>query len=181
MQNKYLKELSFPESYISITLGFLVVVVGGILLYNFFTKNNPKGTVTNETTNSATSQEIAVLPTKHTVSENETLWVIAEKYYHSGYNWVTIAQANNLVNADLIENGQELTIPKAQSISPESGQEPSVNVETPKTYTVVAGDDLWNIAIKEYADGYKWTTIAQTNNLVNPNLIHPGNILTLPR
>lgn len=180
MWKKYLKDLRFPESYISITLGFLVVVVGGMLLYNFFTKNRPGTISTNQAENQTTAQEIAVLPTTHRVGENETLWTIAQKYYNSGYNWVTLAQANKLPNPDKIEVGEELSIPKAETITP-PGETSSTAIEKPKTYTVVRGDDLWHIAVREYGDGYAWTKIAQANTLVNPNLIHPGNVLTLPR
>ena len=51
---------------------------------------------------------------------------------------------------------------------------------TAGTYTVVAGDYLWEIAIRAYGDGYKWVEIARANKLVNPDIIHPGNVLTLP-
>lgn len=47
-------------------------------------------------------------------------------------------------------------------------------------YTVVQGDSLWNIAVAKYNDGYRWTEIARLNNLDNPDLIHPGNVLQLP-
>ena len=49
-----------------------------------------------------------------------------------------------------------------------------------KSYTVVSGDTLWGVATDQYGDGYKWVEIAKTNALVNPDLIHPGNVLTLP-
>ena len=49
------------------------------------------------------------------------------------------------------------------------------------TYTVVVGDTLWSIAVRTYADGYKWTEIAKANNLSNPDLIHAGNVLKLPK
>jgi nucleoid-associated protein YgaU len=49
------------------------------------------------------------------------------------------------------------------------------------TYTVVRGDNLWNIAVRAYGDGYKWVEIAEANNLVNPDIIHAGNVFVLPR
>ncbi|MCM1227686.1 MAG: LysM peptidoglycan-binding domain-containing protein [Clostridium sp.] len=55
--------------------------------------------------------------------------------------------------------------------------------ETPKTYTVVSGDCLWNIAKKFYGDGSKYKKIYEANkNIIgaNPNLIYPGQVLTIP-
>ena len=49
------------------------------------------------------------------------------------------------------------------------------------TYSVQKDDNLWNIAIRAYGDGYRWPEIAKENDLVNPGIIHSGNILTLPR
>ena len=52
-----------------------------------------------------------------------------------------------------------------------------------QTYTVVRGDCLWNIAKKFYGDGSKYTTIYDANKSVvggNPNLIYPGQVLTIP-
>lgn len=52
----------------------------------------------------------------------------------------------------------------------------------PKTYTVQPGDCLWNIAKKYCGDGTKWKELAGLNadKTVNPNLIYPGQVLTLP-
>ena len=49
------------------------------------------------------------------------------------------------------------------------------------TYTVVRGDTLWDIAVRAYGDGYRWVDIANENDLVNPNLIHAGNVFVLSR
>lgn len=49
------------------------------------------------------------------------------------------------------------------------------------SYTVVQGDNLWNIAVRAYGDGYKWVEIAKANKLANPDLIHAGNKFVLPR
>ena len=180
MWKKYLKELSLPESYISITLGFLVVIVGGLLLYNYLNKGKLPQPPTRENTMQEVKGQPVSLPASHTISEGETIWSIAEKYYTSGYNWVTLAKENNLSNPDYVQAGSVLSIPKAEPIKPE-GEISAAAVAPPKEYTFVEGDNLWNIAVKEYSDGYAWVRIARENNLVNPDLIHTGNILKLPR
>ena len=56
------------------------------------------------------------------------------------------------------------------------------NTEQPKTYTVVSGDCLYNIAAKIYGDGSQYMKIFNANRdqISNPNLIHPGQVLTIP-
>lgn len=51
----------------------------------------------------------------------------------------------------------------------------------PRTYRVVPGDCLWNIAIKHYGKP-TWQQIFDANRdkIRNPNLIYPGQILTIP-
>lgn len=174
--------MSLPESYISITLGFLVVIVAGLLAYNYFSKNKSTQQSTTEVVSeNRTTEEKMELPTTHTVVEGETLWNIGEKFYKSGYNWITIAEENKLSDENSIQVGQVLSLPKAEMIKPPEENIIATATEAPKTYTVVKGDYLWKIAIDQLGDGYAWVKIARANNLVNPNLIHPGNVLTLPR
>ena len=48
------------------------------------------------------------------------------------------------------------------------------------TYTVVAGDCLWNIAYKLYGTGTLYTKLAEANKLADPYIIYIGQILTVP-
>ena len=50
----------------------------------------------------------------------------------------------------------------------------------PRTYTVASGDTLWAIAERFYGDGNKYTKIASASGVANPDLIHPGQVLTIP-
>lgn len=72
----------------------------------------------------------------------------------------------------------EQTVPAATS--PET--ERPAGLPQARTYTVQAGDCLWNIAKKQLGDGSRWTEIYGLNRdkVGNPNLIHPGQVLTLP-
>lgn len=51
-----------------------------------------------------------------------------------------------------------------------------------KTCTVKSGDCLWNIAKKYYGNGAQYTKIYNANKgkIKNPNLIYPGQVLTIP-
>jgi len=53
---------------------------------------------------------------------------------------------------------------------------------TGKTHTVVKGDTLWGIVKKYYGNGSQYTKIANANKdkVKNPNLIYPGQVLTIP-
>lgn len=56
------------------------------------------------------------------------------------------------------------------------------NTKTVTTYTVVKGDSLWNIAKKYLGNGARWTEIYELNKnqISNPNLIYPGQVLIMP-
>lgn len=51
-----------------------------------------------------------------------------------------------------------------------------------RAYTVVRGDSLWRIAQKQLSSGTRWKEIYALNQdqISNPNLIYPGQILQLP-
>lgn len=122
----------------------------------------------------------------YTVQEGDNLWMIAEKVYSSGYNFVDIASANNIGNPDYIEIGQKIMIPSVTprestvgDITPQAAMTKS-EASVPATHTVVEGDSLWVIAQKQYNDPYQWTRIAELNPTVtNPDFIMPGQVLKL--
>ena len=181
-----LKSIKLHESTISMILGGIVIVVVGILVVNYF-KDIETGTTL------PTGQETQEGPTitkdgktVHIVQPGDSLWIVAERYYDSGYNWIDIAFENDVANPGLIDMGQELVIPNVEpkEATVKIAQEildKQIQPISGATYTVVTGDNLWNIAIRAYGDGYRWTDIATENDLSIPNLIHTGNILVLPR
>lgn len=184
-----LKLLKLNENKISTAIGLGVILLLGILVINYF-RNLPTGT----TLPTGVKTEVEEgLGNKHKVVKGETLWSIAQKYYKDGYSWVEIAKANNLVNPDVIEEGTELVIPEVEKaegvVSPtptpakQVADQPAqklISIEGTR-YIVQKGDHLWKIATEAYGDGYKWVEIARENKLKNPNIIHPGNELILPR
>lgn len=49
-----------------------------------------------------------------------------------------------------------------------------------KTHTVQSGDTLWGIAKKYYGNGAQYPKIASANSIINPNIIHVGQVLSIP-
>lgn len=191
----WLKKIKLNEATVSTVLGALVVIVIGFLVFNYFNKLRKEGETTkitqdlggSQTEKQADEKTATELPTKHKVVSGETLWQIAEKYYQSGYNWVDIARENSLSNPDEILEGQELAIPKVEvktiaqlPVTGEADSTSALSISGDK-YVVQNGDCLWEIAVRAYGDGFRWTEIAQANNLANPDIIHAANEFTVPR
>lgn len=186
-------------------LGVVVVLLVGLIAYNYFrshrevvpVKISDSVTQVGQTAKAADNktaagqvldqgQSAVALPTSHTVAAGENLWTIAERYYKSGYNYVDIAKVNQLASANTIYVGQKLTIPNVsvrQPISVANANTPIVTASriADSSYTVIKGDSIWDIAVRAYGDGFAYIKIVQANHLSNPGLIHPGNVLVIPR
>jgi nucleoid-associated protein YgaU len=66
--------------------------------------------------------------------------------------------------------------------SSQPASQPAAAAGSARAYTVQAGDSLSKIAKREYGDANKWNAIFDANRdkIKNPDLIHPGQVLTLP-
>lgn len=162
---KFLKNLKLNEDNLSTLFGIFIIVVMGILIVNYFKDRRGEITPAGETKNEISES--------YEVKKGDTLWKIAELKMGSGFKWQEIKNLNNL-KSETIEVGQKLNIPEVSQLQ--------INKKiTTDTYTVVKGDTLWDIAVFAYGDGYRWVEIAKINKLVNPGIIHAGNVLKLPR
>jgi LysM repeat protein len=65
--------------------------------------------------------------------------------------------------------------PEAEPAAPPPPPPPAA-----RTYTVASGDTLWAISERFYGDGSKYQVIADASGVSNPDLIHPGQVLTIP-
>jgi nucleoid-associated protein YgaU len=178
-----LSQIKWGESYTSLFLGAVVVVVALILAFSFIKSRVNLNQQTDSTSTTAKEQAAKAMPRTYTVKQGDYLWTIAENIYGSGYNWVDLANTNKLDNPSVLYVGTKLIVPNVapKTITIQAKQAQIQNPITGSTYTVVKGDFLWDIAVRAYGDGYQWVKIANTNNLVNPNLIFSGNVLKLPR
>ena len=143
--------------------------------------SNKTSSTNSNSSNSQNKNQTTTAPTKYTVAAGDSLWTLAEKYYHDGFKWTAIAAKNpQIANPDVLYIGASLDIPKL-----EVAAAPSTNL--PTNYTVAAGDTLWDLANKYYGDPYQWFRIRDANkNKVGllPNgrpLISPGSVLTIPK
>ncbi len=179
--------------------GVVTVILVGVLVVRMFSANKAELTPeADQTTMTEKVGEVAVevaedgkkypieLPEMVKVSAGENLWKIAAKYYGSGYNWVDIAKENNLgKHAGQLAVGQELKLPKVAVIVVEAPKTTIAEQTLAKiegdSYTVVKGDNLWNICVRAYGDGYKWSEVAKANALAHPDSIEVGQVIKLSR
>ncbi|MDD2823063.1 MAG: LysM peptidoglycan-binding domain-containing protein [Candidatus Daviesbacteria bacterium] len=203
---KLQEQLKLDQSYLSLVLGLLIVVIAGILVFNYFKTN--KATIGPSNQIEETAQADVTpdnLPGKYTVKNGDTLFTIAQKYYNNGFKYTEITKANNLTNADSINTGQVLEIPKLEettaaatpTITQTATSSASTTNEiatggsenqttwgekiTGNTYTVVEGDWLSKISGRAYGDIMQFNKLAEANNIANPDLIQPGMVLKIPR
>ncbi len=96
------------------------------------------------------------------VQRGNTLSQIANRY---GTTVNNIARLNDIQNPNLIYVGQRLIIPNVNE-----------KTSTIQTYTVQRGNTLGEIAVKF---GTTVEQLVRLNNISNPNLIYPGQVLTI--
>lgn len=115
----------------------------------------------------------------HTVAPGENLYRISLRY---NVSIASLASANGISNPNLIYVGQVLKIPGTTggTTPPPTVTPPPGSSNPPasgSSYTVVRGDTLGRIAARF---GVTYTAIAAANNIANPNLIYPGQVLQIP-
>lgn len=143
---------------------------------------------------------------KHTITENDSLWAIALKYYDDGSLWPRIKAANPGLDENRLLVGQTIVIPPKETTPPtaagpaagrptETPREPSRTTPptTPTTgtgtpsaaravYVVEQGDSLISIARNVLGDGTRWREIYELNKskIPNPDILYVGLKLQLP-
>lgn len=186
LEEPEIEDAAFSESYLSMGLGLLVVLVVGVLLFNFLNRGNNESDVDSEDNQEASEEQENEAPTAeeegaYTVVEGDTLWSIAEETYESGFEWQRIADENGLANPHALEAGQTLTLPTVQAnVLPETGISAD-KATIVDTYTVVDGDTLWSISCQVYGDCYRWLDIFEANSLASADYIDTGIELSIPR
>jgi murein DD-endopeptidase MepM/ murein hydrolase activator NlpD len=102
-------------------------------------------------------------PAMHVVQRGETIFSIARRY---GTTVDAITHANGIADPRQVYVGQQLLIPG--ELGP---------VETWSAHVVRPGETLAAISARH---GVSWRSLALSNRVLNPHLIHPGQVLQLP-
>ena len=123
--------------------------------------------LTNSTVNGSETRATGSIT--YTVRRGNTLSQIARAY---GVTVSHIVELNNIQNPNLIYPGQKLRITDSTNTT--------LNLVNQtgnySSYTVRRGDSLWRIA-RRY--GVSVNYLASINNIQNPNLIYPGQVLRI--
>ncbi|HIR08587.1 MAG TPA: LysM peptidoglycan-binding domain-containing protein, partial [Candidatus Pullichristensenella stercoripullorum] len=102
--------------------------------------------------------------TTYTVQRNDNLTEIAARF---GTTVAELVRLNNIANPNLIYPGQVLIIRESGGVTPPSGA---------VTYTVQRNDNLTEIAARF---GTTVAELVRLNNIADPNLIYPGQVLII--
>ncbi len=109
----------------------------------------------------------------YVVQAGDTLYEIAQKY---GMTVEALAQANNLVNPNVIVVGTRLKVPAVSANATEQAEVPPGS-ENPKLHLVSAGETLGEIA-KMY--DVKLSALVEVNDITDPNVLEVGELLQIP-
>jgi LysM repeat protein len=115
----------------------------------------------------------AAADTTYTVRRGDTLSAIARRY---GTTIQAIADANHIINPNLIYVNQVLIIPTDSNPAPSNPPAP-VPTTPGTTYVVQRGDSLFGLSLRF---GVPVQILAQVNGISNINLIYAGQPLTIP-
>lgn len=155
----------------------------------------PTKTATPTVTSAGAAPVVGAKVGTHKVAAGETLYCIGRAYKVTPWS---IAEANNLWWPYTIYPGQILSIiydpwtsiPSGPTCTPQFTISSSSTTPVPTAvvtsapsqtcrayYTVISGDTLYTIGL---AYGVSYSQIAQVNQIPNPQLIYPGQVLCIP-
>ena len=176
-----LNNIKWQDSYGSIILGAIIVVIIGLLVANFISKRNQEidGGIKTEEAAQIESTDEAKPGQDYKITAGDSLSKISEKSYGSMDFWPALAQANKIANPNLIYTDTTIKIP-----AKEEAEKISSDMKV-TSYKVQEGDTLFTISEKMYGNGSQWRRIDSANKvgrLPNGNpLIFTGSTITIPR
>ncbi|MDQ3099512.1 MAG: LysM peptidoglycan-binding domain-containing protein [bacterium] len=178
----------WDDSLISMGLGALVVVVSGILLFNYFNNQTPN------LIRDQGQKAVVVSSSMPAVSENagptatSSGKIVAQAVTVTPR--VTASPSPKITASPKATQTPKATVSTAPTATPKTSSIAQARPEaTPATggttlpamYTVQPGDSLWAVSQKFYGSGYEWKQIAAANKLTGTYRLEKGQVLNLPR
>ncbi len=118
--------------------------------------------------------------THYVVQAGDTLWAIADRF---GVALDTLVKANELLDPERLQPGQEIVIPIDSEVASENSSpqgaslQEAANLGPQRSHTVATGENLWSIA-ERY--GTTVDEIATVNGLEPDGLLAIGQQLIIP-
>lgn len=130
----------------------------------------------------------------HVVSEGESLWTIAERYYSDGALWTKLAE----FNADrtgpnhAVYAGASIIVPPLEVLEPGAARgqvkttprrgsdDAGAREKAARRYTVESGDTLSEISQKLLGTSKRWREIMELNGMTDPAALRVGMTLKIP-
>lgn len=170
--------------------GFGRPIYSGTVCNN--TTSNSNATSNNSNASSNTTSNNNLDNGIYIVKSGDSWWGISEKFLGSGIRMNELAIYNNKTTKTMLHPGDRIKIPGKYSENNNTNSTTTSKPTTTKpvitgydeengTYTVQAGDGWWRIAAKTMGSGLKMYSLAKYNNMTISTMLHPGNVIRIPK
>lgn len=142
--------------------------------------NSDKDIPINNTTTPISKPDLELVNGVYTIKRGDSWWGMATKFLGNGTKMFELAEFNGKTINTMIHPGDKIKIPgkyvENAATSPESDYTKEYT-----TYTVKRGDSWWKIAANEMGSGLKMSKLAAYNGKNITSMIHPGDVLKIPK
>lgn len=135
------------------------------------------------TTNNTTSNNNELVNGIYTVKRGDSWWGMATKFLGSSSRRFELAEFNGKTINTMIHPGDKIKIPGKYTESTTNTTTSGTNNSNKEytLYTVKRGDSWWRIAAREMGSGLKMSKLAAYNGKNIATMIHPGDVLKIPK
>jgi nucleoid-associated protein YgaU len=177
----------FSESYSSLVLGIVVVIIGTAILLSLVRGKNttpkPESNLSLQNTGTTIEDNSEV-----TFTEDERIISSATKRPDDPTPTQEVKEDKKPTATPTVAPTAVPTASKSPTLIPTKKPVAKVTKAPQKevlkqgtNYIVKEGETLWGIAEKTYKSGYNWVDIARANKLSNPDSLATGMKLVLPK
>jgi nucleoid-associated protein YgaU len=192
----------WDDSLISLGLGALVVVVSGILIFNYFSQKGPElvkqqgklpvstspvgspmafASSVSVTQNISTPQPSAVPSvTPQATAKTTSTPTATAKPTATPTNAPTATPKGGTI-ATAAPTQTAISSAQARASATPTPTAAPTNQNTVAQHTVIRGETLWSVSEKYYQSGFEWKKIASANSISNARSLEVGTVLQIPR